>query len=111
MKYFSYQGKQTRELSDNEAITALFNEICTCEDYDIIDNNNIMFVKYPEPVMKKLTSYKLRKEALCEFAKEWQRSQAGITSSYDDLSWWSSFFEKYGKKYGLLTEFRANGIC
>lgn len=32
------------------------------------------------------------------------------------LSWWevaqiSEYFEKLGKKYGLLKEFRKNGIC
>lgn len=112
MKTFNYFGNsKPKKVNDQEASVLLFKEVCTCEDIDIIDNDHFMIVKMSEPFNHNKTSYKDRKKLLREFAKEWQRSQTGITSSYEDLSWWGSFFEKYGKKYGLLTEFRANGIC
>jgi hypothetical protein len=46
--------------------------------------------------------------------------QAAIEFSHDvsemNLSWWecaevSEKFEKLGRRYGLLREFRENGIC
>lgn len=59
----------------------------------------------------KVADYEYRKQTLRDFAIEWQAKFADCTYSYEDLAWWSNFFTKYGKKYGLLTEFHENGIC
>jgi len=74
-------------------------------------NNDHFICHTPTKAYHEPVDYKFKKEALCEFAKEWQRVQSDIESSYEDLMWWGNFFEKYGKKYGLLTEFHENGIC
>jgi hypothetical protein len=31
--------------------------------------------------------------------------------SWGELAYWQEYFEKLGKRYGLLTEFRENCIC
>lgn len=57
-----------------------------------------------------MSYYQKRKEAAREEAKEYQQWQ-----SEQNLSWWDCegfaiHFEELGKRYGLLKEFRENGI-
>ena len=47
-----------------------------------------------------------RDTALC-----WQEEFAEKPMSYDELAEAQAYFEKLGRKYGLLAEFRENGIC
>jgi len=63
------------------------------------------------PAYYKPTDYNFKKNGLREFAKEYQRGSSELSMSYEDLAFWGAFFGKYGKKYGLLTEFHENGIC
>ena len=56
-------------------------------------------------------TYKALQEILREFAQEWQNDFPRFTYSWLDMAEWGAFFEEYGKKYGLLREFRENGIC
>ena len=56
-------------------------------------------------------AYEDKKEALREFAIEWQHGFGDVSYSWGDLSDWQDFFTEYGKKYGLLREFRENAIC
>ena len=35
----------------------------------------------------------------------------GVSFSWGDLAEFGSYFEEQGKRYGLLGEFRENGIC
>lgn len=56
-------------------------------------------------------AYQFRKNALREFAREYQRVFADLEMSLEDVNYYANFFEVYGRKYGLLTEFRENGIC
>ena len=51
-----------------------------------------------------------KKNILRDFAIEWQYRFGDFNYSYYELSGWQSFFEEYGKKYGLIREFRENGI-
>ena len=55
--------------------------------------------------------YQERKEAVRNIAIRWAQSFADFDISYFTLAEWENFFEKYGRKYGLLREFRENGIC
>ena len=41
----------------------------------------------------------------------WQEKFSEKSMSYEELAEAQSHFEKLGKRYGLLTEFRENGIC
>jgi len=55
-------------------------------------------------------SYEDKKEVLRAFAIDWQRFFENTSYSWSQLADWQNFFEEYGKKYGLLTEFRENAI-
>lgn len=51
------------------------------------------------------------KELLRDIAKEWQYESSEMNYSYGELIGWQDFFRTYGKRFGLLREFRENGIC
>ena len=55
-------------------------------------------------------TYKALREILEGFAIDWQLSFSDMTYHQSTLIDYQSFFEEYGKKYGLLREFRENGI-
>ena len=74
------------------------------------DTNTFVCPKEPTPAYYRAVDYKFKKEALREFAIEWQRAQADCVMSWGDVAWYNDFFETYGRKYGLLREFKENGI-
>ena len=51
------------------------------------------------------------KAAARDKAIEWQLESAEMSLSYEGLVKAQDYFQKLGKRYGLLTEFRENGIC
>ena len=57
-------------------------------------------------------TYAERKGDMIEKAHDFQDlfSVYGVSISWGELAIFGDFFEKYGKRYGLLTEFRENGI-
>ena len=57
-----------------------------------------------------MTNYQKRKEAARQSAKEWQSEAARLTLSYEGLAIATAHLEKLGRRYGLLREFRENGI-
>ena len=57
----------------------------------------------------KLT-YRKKKEKLREQAIGWQRDFAEHNYSMSELANWGAYFEKEGRKYGLIKEFKENGI-
>ena len=44
------------------------------------------------------------------FAIEWQNDFYKHNYSYGELAYYGDLFERLGKRYGLLKEFRENGI-
>lgn len=57
------------------------------------------------------SNYNERRADVREKAITWQQCLSEQNISYGELSSWQSYFEEQGKRYGLLTEFRENGIC
>lgn len=55
--------------------------------------------------------YQLAKERAREKAVMWQLENCDKCLSYSELAEFCEYFEKLGKRYGLLKEFRENGIC
>lgn len=51
-----------------------------------------------------------KKLLLRAIAQDWQADFEKFNYSYEELAGWQDFFEEYGKKYGLLKEFRENAI-
>ena len=56
-------------------------------------------------------TYADKKDRLRDFAIDWQCAFSELVYSWGDLSEWGAFFEEYGRKFGLLKEFRENAIC
>lgn len=54
--------------------------------------------------------YQFKKAATRQMAIDWQHSFGERSHSYEELANAGSVFEKLGKRYGLLKEFRENGI-
>jgi hypothetical protein len=55
--------------------------------------------------------YEKAKNALREFAWNFDYNFSRFTWYYDELAYMQGFFEEYGKRYGLYTEFHENAIC
>ena len=58
-----------------------------------------------------MSNYQKRKEAVREAAINWQASFQSVLWSYAEVAEWQEKCHRLGKRYGLLTEFRENGIC
>ena len=56
-------------------------------------------------------TYAEKKENLRNFAIEWQQDSAENNFSWTEISYWQGWFERMGRRFGLLNEFRENGIC
>lgn len=57
-----------------------------------------------------MNKYKEYKEKYRQEAIEWQNDFANNNYSYGELLIFQTYFEEKAKKYGLLEEFRENGI-
>lgn len=55
-------------------------------------------------------SYKNQKAFVHDMAVEWQYEQANSSMYWSEVAAWNDEFTKLGKRYGLLEEFRENGI-
>ena len=55
-------------------------------------------------------NYKQGKTNARERAIEWQRTTAKDPMSWGDVAAWGDYFYKLGKRYGLIKEFKENGI-
>ena len=55
--------------------------------------------------------YQRMKRRVRNTAIYWQEKFSEKSMSYEELAKAQSHFEKLGKRYGLLAEFRENGIC
>lgn len=59
----------------------------------------------------KTTTYAIKKEMVKQEAIDWQNDLANHNYSYEELCEFVIYFEKLGRRYRLLKEFRENGIC
>lgn len=57
-----------------------------------------------------MTKYKKAKEVARNKAVEWQSDFCSQNYSYGELAYWQNYFERLGRKYGLMREFKENGI-
>lgn len=59
---------------------------------------------------KNMSEYRKQKSKVRDIAIEWQLYLSENAISWGGLMIAQNYFEKVGKRYGLLTEFRENGI-
>jgi hypothetical protein len=77
--------------------------------YELEQIGERMFVAHNKAKVRR--NYFEKKLVLRDFAIYWQRKFEDMKYSYEDLMMYQDFFTNYGKKLGLLTEFRENCIC
>lgn len=58
-----------------------------------------------------MSKYAQKKNEIREQAIEWQYDFCNHNYSYGELHYFQCYFEKMGRRYGLLKEFRENAIC
>ena len=56
-------------------------------------------------------TYEIKKEMVRQEAIDWKNDFAKHNYSYGELAEAAEHLEKLGRRYGLLKEFRENGIC
>ena len=56
-------------------------------------------------------TYEEKQENARQLAINWQVRFSSLDWSYGELSEIASYFERLGKRYGLLKEFKENAIC
>lgn len=57
------------------------------------------------------SKYYKKKEEIRQEAIEWQQKFTSNNYSYLESMEWGNYFYNLGKRYGLLREFKENGIC
>lgn len=60
--------------------------------------------------MGQMNKYQRAKECARDEAIDWQIHESENPTSYDELAEMQERFERLGKRYGLIMEFRENGI-
>ena len=67
--------------------------------------------KYIIPFRISGKTYQAKKADLRQQAIDYSNIQGVLTLYWSEVAEISNFFERNGKRYGLLKEFRENGIC
>lgn len=57
-----------------------------------------------------MSKYAEKKEQIRQEAIDWQNDFCNHNYSYGELAFYSDYFEKLGRRYGLIKEFRENAI-
>ena len=57
-----------------------------------------------------MTKYQLAKNKIRDLAADWQSDFGNNNYSWSELLQWQEFFSTKAKRYGLVNEFRENGI-
>lgn len=115
MKYITFTGDKTRtyqfDYNTNKFSEAELREICKEWEKEDNDGTEYFLAEIETERRNTMKTYEQKKEKVREQAKAWQEENSVTSKSYAQLINESSYFEKLGKRYGLLNEFRANGIC
>lgn len=57
-----------------------------------------------------MNAYQKAKQRAIDKAVEWQMDFENHNYSYGELADWQDYFERLAKRFGLVREFRENGI-
>ena len=69
-----------------------------------------LYQKQEEKEMKYALSYREKKAKIREEAIRWRHDFHKHNWSYSEVADKTAYFEKMGKRYGLIQEFKDNGI-
>ena len=98
-----------REHKDN--VGGIYTDIsykALTDEYEIPEDNILLYI----PLQVSGKTYQARRNDLREKATEWSNGLGEYPNwSYSELGDISDFFERNGRRYGLLKEFQENAIC
>lgn len=57
-----------------------------------------------------MTKYQMNKEKARQKAIEWQLDFCNHNYSWGEIAYYGAYFERQAKRYGLVREFKENGI-
>ena len=57
-----------------------------------------------------MKTYQQKKNEIRQQAIEWQNNVSNKALHWSSVFWGAVYFEQKGRRYGLLTEFKENGI-
>ena len=57
-----------------------------------------------------MNTYRKAQRRVRDKAIEWQMNFANHNYSYGELAYYGEYFERLAKRYGLVKEFKENGI-
>lgn len=57
-----------------------------------------------------MTKYQTEKEKIRQQAIEWQNNFYNYNWTYQDICYYTERFAKLAKRYGLVKEFKENGV-
>lgn len=78
-------------------------------EYKQIDTDTFMIYGKAKRNFKN-SCYDYKKATIEDIAKQWQYDFYKFNYFTSELIDWQSFFYKFGKRFGLLSDFRENGI-
>ena len=55
-------------------------------------------------------TYQQKKAAAIEKAMDWQSDFPNHSYTWGEIAYWQEYFETVAKRYGLVREFKENGI-
>lgn len=58
-----------------------------------------------------MNRYRQKKEQVRDFAAEWQEEFSENRYTWADVAAYADMFSRLGRRWGLLREFRENGLC
>jgi hypothetical protein len=58
-----------------------------------------------------MSRHQQSKERVRNFAIEWQQDFPNHNYTWSEIQIYQDMFERLGRRFGLLQEFRENGIC
>lgn len=57
-----------------------------------------------------MKTYQIKKENVRQLAIDWQLECGERNTSYSELEYMTGYFERLGRRFGLIREFRENAI-
>lgn len=79
--------------------------------YFAVEEKYLAYYRKNEKLAERRAKYLRAKEAARQEAIDWQADFPNHNYSWGEMAEFEAYFEKLGRRYGLLREFRDNCIC
>ena len=79
--------------------------------YFAVEEKLLAYYRKNEKLAEQRTKYRRAKEAARQEAIDWQTDFPNHDYTWGEIAEYQTYFERLGRRYGLLREFRENLIC